>query len=168
MEANIKAEQHRGRHLGSSAARVLVFGAALAVIYFLGTSLFSAARSTALVRWVLHVLHRGGSDDLIVHYNDWLRWIAHYLQFFVLFLFLAVWPLRIRPLAAMVLCLLVAAADEGHQYFLPDRTCSLSDFELDSAGVVTAFVLAISAGRLQRRSQAAAAATAVRGEKASA
>jgi VanZ family protein len=101
-------------------------------------------------------------------FNNWLRWSAHYLEFFLLFLILAVWPLQIRPLPALLLCVLLAAADEGHQYFVPDRSCSLFDFELDSAGVLTAFVLAVSVRRLHGRSRAGTAIAAAPGEKASA
>jgi len=147
---------------------MLIFAALIAVTYLLGTSLFSHARSAALVQWALNALHYGGSSNRIKMFNNWLRWSAHYLEFFLLFLILAVWPLQIRPLPALLLCVLLAAADEGHQYFVPDRSCSPFDLELDSAGVVTAFVLAVSVRRLRGRSRADTAIAAAPGEKVSA
>jgi VanZ family protein len=168
VEANIKAEQRRGPSFGSSTARILIFGAVVAATYFLGTSLFSSVHSSQVVRWVLNAVRHGAADDQVLVFNNWLRWSAHYLQFLVLFLVLAVWPLRIRPLPAMILCLLLAAADEGHQYFIPDRTCSLFDFGLDSAGVITAFVLVVSVRRLRGRSRADTAIAVAPGEEASA
>jgi len=63
---------------------------------------------------------------------------------------------------------LLAAADEGHQYFIPDRSCSLLDLALDWAGAVTAFILVAAARRLRSRSRTAAAIAAGPGEEASA
>jgi len=168
VEVDTKADPRSGPNRGSRVTRTLIFAAVIAVIYFLGTSPFSHAHSAALVQWTLNALHYGSSPDRIEVFNDWLRWSAHYLEFFVLFLILAVWLLRIRPRSALVLCVLLAAADEGHQYFIPDRSCSLLDLALDWAGAVTAFILVAAARRLRSRSRTAAAIAAGPGEEASA
>jgi VanZ family protein len=134
---------------GTRWGRLLIFVAALALIYFLGTSLFSNRNSAALIRWTLeHVFHHSSSGQ-IFFLNNWLRWSAHYLEFFVLFLMLAVWPLRLSPLTALIITVALGAADEGHQYFIPDRSCSLSDLELDSAGAATAFILTVALRRIR-------------------
>jgi VanZ family protein len=129
--------------------RLLVFVAVVALIYFLGTSLFSNPKSAALVRWTLEHLSGHSSNYQIAIFNNWLRWTAHYLEFFVLFLMLAVWPLRLRPLTALIFVVALGAADEGHQYFIPDRSCTLFDFELDAAGAVSAFILTLTLRRVR-------------------
>jgi len=83
------------------------------------------------------------SGTQLLVYDSFIRWSAHYLEYFVLLLFL-VWALPLRPLTALIIAVTLAAADEGHQYFLPDRTCSLFDIEVDAAGAATAFILMIT------------------------
>jgi VanZ family protein len=121
-----------------------LFIVALASIYFLGGSLFSAARMTLLfyplMRLVFHVTDR----NQLYYWLTVVRYAAHYMEYFVLFLVLT-WLVRLRPLTALILCLILAVADEGHQYFLPDRTCSPRDIAWDSAGALTAYFLTIIA-----------------------
>jgi VanZ family protein len=166
VEPQTKPEHSLGSQGGGLVGRMLVIGALLAVTYFLGTSLFSNEHSIQLVRWVVDALRLSRPDQKITALNAGLRWTAHYLQFLVLFAAFAVWPLRLRPLTALLLCLALAAADEGHQYFLPDRSCSLTDLELDWAGTVTAFVFVLAVTRLRGRSRGAARILATAGEKA--
>jgi VanZ family protein len=134
---------------GTRWARLLIFLAALTLIYFLGTSPFSNRNSAALIRWTMEHLFHHNPKGQIFFLNNWLRWSAHYLEFFVLFLMLAVWPLRLRPLTALIITMAVGAADEGHQYFIPDRRCSLVDFEIDSFGAATAFILTLALRRVR-------------------
>jgi VanZ family protein len=156
VEIDTKADYGVGPNRGSRVSRMLILAALIAGIYFLGTSLFSNRRSAALVQGTFNALHYGSSRDQITVFNNRLRWSAHYAEFFVLFVLLTVWPLRIRPLSAVILCVLLGAADEGHQYFIPGRSCSPFDLKLDSAGAVTAFILVLAA-RHWRGSRTAAA-----------
>jgi VanZ family protein len=126
---------------GTQWGRLLIFIAALTLIYFLGTSPFSNRNSAMLIRWTMEHLFHHDPKGQIFFLNNLLRWSAHYLEFFVLFLMLAVWPLRLRPLIALIITVAVGAADEGHQYFIPDRSCSLVDFGIDSLGAATSFIL---------------------------
>jgi VanZ family protein len=128
--------------------RLCLFVAAIAVVYWLGTSLFSAARMKPLFYPLFSSLFHTNAEGPLFHYLSIVRWTAHYLEYFTLFLLL-VWLLGLRPLTALVLCVVLAAADEGHQYFLPDRTCSLRDLSFDAVGAATAFVLTIAARRLR-------------------
>lgn len=123
--------------------RLLLSIAAISTIYFLGTSFFSAARMRLLIDPVLGAIVRGDSGTQLLFFDNFIRWTAHYLEYFVVFLFL-VWALRSRPLTALVIAVALAVADEGHQYFLPDRTCSLLDIKVDAAGAATAFILMIT------------------------
>jgi VanZ family protein len=127
--------------------RMVLFVAALAVIYFLGTSLFSAARMGRLFYPMMKSVFHVSEPHQLFHYLTVVRLTAHYLEYFLLFLLLA-WLVGLRPLTALILCLILAGADEGHQYFLPDRTCSPRDLGFDTAGALTAFILTITARRI--------------------
>ena len=96
-----------------------------------------------LIDPVLGAIVRGDSGTQLLFFDNFIRWTAHYLEYFVVFLFL-VWALRSRPLTALVIAVALAVADEGHQYFLPDRTCSLFDIKVDAAGAATAFILTVT------------------------
>lgn len=134
--------------------RPLLFIGVASLVYFLGTSTFSAARMQLLVDPHLRSVFQIDSAGQLLQYIYRIRWAAHYLEFFVVFLFL-VWALRLRPLTALVITVAMGAADEGHQYFIPDRTCSLFDFKLDAAGATTAFILLIATRFLRGSSRPA-------------
>lgn len=128
--------------------RLCLLAAVVAMLYFLGTSLFSAARMKPLFYPWFRSLFGVSTEGQLFHYLSLVRWTAHYLQYFGLFLLL-VWVVGLRPLTALILCLAMSGADEGHQYFLPDRTCSLMDLKLDAAGAATAFILIAGSRRLR-------------------
>jgi VanZ family protein len=149
------AEQQRGPaggtlkfHLGWP-VRLAILTAVAIFVYVLGTSYFSAARMEPLFypyfRSLLHVTDSGQ----LFFYLSIVRWAAHFMEYFVLCLVL-VWFVGLRPVTAMVICIALGAADEGHQYFIPDRTCSLLDLKYDWAGALTAFLLSLAAIRLRR------------------
>ena len=128
--------------------RLCLFVAVVAMIYLLGTSLFSAARMEPLFYPFFRSTFHISTPGQLFYYLSIVRWTAHYLEYFVLLLLL-VWLVGLRPFTALILCLLLALADEGHQYFLPDRTFSLFDLKLDAAGAVSAFFLTIAIRRLR-------------------
>ena len=45
-------------------------------------------------------------------------------------------PMKERPYLALMLCVVYALTDEGHQVFVPGRTASLYDVALDSTGAL--------------------------------
>ncbi|HEY2105835.1 MAG TPA: VanZ family protein [Candidatus Binataceae bacterium] len=128
--------------------RLCLFVAVVALMYWLGTSLFSAARMQPLFYPILRSWFHVSAAGQLFYYLSLVRWTAHYLQYFGLLVFL-VWILGLRPLTALLLCLLIALADEGHQYFLRDRSFSLFDLKLDAAGAATAFILTIVTRRMR-------------------
>jgi VanZ family protein len=129
--------------------RLAILTAIAVLVYVLGTSFFSAARMEPLFypyfRSLLHVTDSGQ----LFFYLSIVRWTAHFMEYFVLCLVL-VWFVGLRPFTAMVICVALGAADEGHQYFIPDRTCSLLDLKYDWAGALTAFLLSVAAIRLRQ------------------
>jgi len=128
--------------------RLAIVLAVLALVYGLGTSKFSAARMEPLFYpYFRSLLHVSDSNQLF-HYLSIVRWTAHSLEYFALFALL-LGVIGLRPSTALALTVLVAFADEGHQYFLPDRTFSLIDLEFDAAGAVAAFLLSLAAVRLR-------------------
>lgn len=131
--------------------RLCLFVAVVVLVYWFGGSLFSAVRMEPLFYPFFRSLFHISAPGQLFYYLCIVRWIAHFLEYFFLFLLL-VWLLGLRPSIALLLCLLLALADEGHQYFLPDRSFAVFDLELDAAGAATAFVLTIAATRLRAAS----------------
>ncbi|GEM_PF-3025799 len=129
--------------------RLAVLTAVAVLVYVLGTSFFSAARMEPIFYpYFRSLLHVSDSGQLFF-YLSIVRWTAHFMEYLVLCLVL-VWLVGLRPFTAMVICLALGAADEGHQYFIPDRTCSLLDLKYDWAGALSAFLLSAAAIRLRR------------------
>jgi VanZ family protein len=126
----------------------MTFALVLALIYFFGTGRFSMVRTELLLEPVLKLWHPNHSASWTWSIVSRVRWTLHFLEFFVVFILLAVWPMRLRPLTALIVSLALAAADEGHQYFLADRSFSLFDLKLDAAGAATALVLTVAMRRL--------------------
>jgi VanZ family protein len=141
--------QRNGLPTLSWQVRLCVMIAVGALVYWLGTSWFSAKRMEPLFYPYFRSLLHAQTPVELFHYLSIVRWTAHFMEYFVLFLLLA-WLVGLRPLTALILCTVLALADEGHQYFLPDRTCSPLDIKLDVAGAFTAFVLTLIVRRLRR------------------
>jgi len=148
MEESREPTERTGSMRLSWPLRLCLLTAVVAVIYLLGTSLFSAARMKPLFYPYFRSLFHISAEGQLFYYLSIVRWTAHYVEYFVLLLFL-VWLVGLRPITALLLCLLLALADEGHQYFLPDRSFTLLDLEIDAAGAATAFVLTIATRRLR-------------------
>jgi VanZ family protein len=129
------------RLAGWAPVRIAAFIVTLAAIYFFGTGTFSMARTRLLVDPILHHLYPGLGSGQMYNIIARMRWTLHSAEYFVVFILLAVWPLRLRPLTALIVTIALAAADEGHQYFLPDRTCDLFDLQMDATGAMAAFLL---------------------------
>ena len=78
---------------------------------------------------------------------------AHFLIYVVLGNLLAVISYKrlkfsVRPLIAAAICLIYAASDEFHQYFVPGRSCELRDMCIDFSGAVTGILLLLLIIRL--------------------
>lgn len=54
----------------------------------------------------------------------------------------AAYSFRINSLSAFIYCVLFAASDEIHQYFVPGRSCELRDFLIDLAGAAAGIAMA--------------------------
>ena len=79
-----------------------------------------------------------------------VRKAAHFTEYGILFWLLVRGPMEQRPYLALMLCVVYALTDEGHQVFVPGRTASLYDVALDSTGALFSHFLttAISRTRL--------------------
>jgi VanZ family protein len=65
-----------------------------------------------------------------------VRKLAHFTEYGILFWLLIRGPMAERPYLALMLCVVYALTDEGHQVFVPGRTASLYDVALDSTGAL--------------------------------
>jgi VanZ family protein len=112
---------------------VLVWGA---VIFTLSTSAFSAVNTSRVIdpmlRWLIPGISAASVD--VVHML--VRKAAHFTEYGILFWLLIRGPMAQRPYLALMLCVVYALTDEGHQSFVPGRTASLYDVALDSTGAL--------------------------------
>jgi VanZ family protein len=112
---------------------VLVWGA---VIFTLSTSAFSAVNTSKMIdpmlRWLIPGISAASVD--VVHML--VRKAAHFTEYGILFWLLIRGPMAQRPYLALMLCVVYALTDEGHQVFVPGRTASLYDVALDSSGAL--------------------------------
>jgi len=112
---------------------VIVWGA---VIFVLSTSAFSAANTARIIDPILLWLFprlAGPAADVA---HALIRKAAHFTEYGILFWLLIRGPMEGRPYAALMLCVVYALLDEGHQAFVPGRTASLYDVALDSTGAM--------------------------------
>ncbi len=112
---------------------VMLWGA---VIFTLSTSAFSAANTSRVIdpilRWLIPTISPAAID--VCH--TLVRKSAHFTEYGILFWLLVRGPLAQRPYLALMLCVVYALSDEGHQVFVPGRTASLYDVALDSTGAL--------------------------------
>ncbi len=111
----------------------LIWGA---VIFTLSTSAFSAANTSRIIDPILRWLIPGISAASVDVCHTLTRKAAHFTEYGILFWLLVRGPMKERPYLALMLCVVYALTDEGHQVFVPGRTASLYDVALDSTGAL--------------------------------
>jgi len=107
-----------------------------ATLFFLSTSLFSAANTSRIIEPVLRWLLPAASAATISTLHGLIRKAAHFTNYGILFWLLIRGPMYGRPYTALALCVCYAMLDEGHQIWAPGRTPSLYDVALDSSGAL--------------------------------
>ncbi len=85
-----------------------------------------------ILRWLMPMASSGTIET--THY--FIRKLAHFSEYALLFLLLIRGPMRGRPGFALALCAAYALLDEGHQMLVPSRTPSLHDVALDFSGAL--------------------------------
>jgi VanZ family protein len=120
-----------------------VAGVCAAVIFGLGTSYFSLARTAPIIEPVIRWLIPGATPDTIYYWHVMIRWSAHFGEYAMLFAALALGPMRRRPLEALLVCVACASLDEGLQSLRPARSAMICDVALDSSGAAAAMLLAL-------------------------
>jgi len=124
---------------------VVVWGA---LIFTLSTSAFSAANTARIIdpmlRWLLPAITAASVE--VCH--TLIRKAAHFTEYGVLFWLLVRGPMAQRPYLALMLCVVYALTDEGHQAFVPGRTASLYDIALDSTGALFSHFLTTAIAEL--------------------
>jgi VanZ family protein len=112
---------------------VILWGA---LIFTLSTSTFSAANTGKIVDPLLRFLIPGITASSVDVGHMLVRKVAHFTEYGILFWLLVRGPMAERPYLALMLCVVYALTDEGHQVFVPGRTASLYDVALDSSGAL--------------------------------
>jgi VanZ family protein len=106
------------------------------IIFCFSTSIFSAENTSRIIDPILRFLMPWASAATIALWHGLVRKAAHFTNYAILFWLLVSGPLRTRPYAAFVLCIVYAMLDETHQIFVPGRTPTLYDVALDSTGAL--------------------------------
>jgi VanZ family protein len=124
---------------------VLLWGA---LIFTLSTSAFSAANTGKIIDPILRWLIPGISAASVDVGHMLTRKAAHFTEYGILFWLLVRGPMKERPYLALMLCVVYALTDEGHQVFVPGRTASLYDVALDSTGALFSHFLTTAIGEI--------------------
>ncbi len=115
-----------------------------ALIFILSTSAFTAVNTSRIIdpilRWLMPAITVASVD--VCH--ALIRKAAHFTEYGVLFWLLVRGPMARRPYLALMLCVVYALTDEGHQTFVAGRTPSLYDVALDSSGALFSHFLRIA------------------------
>ena len=106
------------------------------LIFTLSTSAFSAANTARIIDPALRWLIPGITAASVDVCHMLIRKAAHFTEYGILFWLLIRGPMAERPYLALMLCVVYALTDEGHQVFVPGRTASLYDVALDSTGAL--------------------------------
>lgn len=101
----------------------------------------SSEQSKSIVKVVAKIVNRITNDTkgFKIDVESIVRKIAHFILYFVLGILSAdafiAWGKKRRVFVwALVLCVLYAASDEIHQFFVPGRSMQLTDVLLDTLG----------------------------------
>ena len=126
----------------------------LIVAVVIGTTFFSSQNgpesdgiSQRLAVWLLSVLSLPTTGETLLRWNHVLRKAAHFSLYFCLGVGLTGLLCRQRRVprlsSALLLSVLYASLDEGHQRFSPGRAGNPADVLLDTCGAACGFVLTL-------------------------
>jgi VanZ family protein len=119
-----------------------------ALIFMLSTSAFTAANTSRIIDPILRWLLPGITAASVDLCHNLIRKAAHFTEYGILFWLLVRGPMVRRPYLALMLCVVYALTDEGHQAFAPGRTASLYDVALDSSGALFSHFLTTAIAEL--------------------
>jgi VanZ family protein len=115
------------------------------VIFGASTDAFSSEHTRRFIDPVLRWLFPSASQDSIFYMHHLVRKAAHFVEYFVFFVFIYRGIRRSRPgwhwgwaFAAWFIAALYSALDEFHQIFVASRGPSAWDSLLDSTGALVA------------------------------
>jgi VanZ family protein len=118
------------------------------LIFSLSTSAFTAANTASIIDSILRWLLPAASAASIDVCHNLIRKAAHFTEYGILFWLLIRGPMVRRPYLALILCVVYALTDEGHQAFVPGRSASLYDVALDSSGALFSHFLTTAIAEL--------------------
>ncbi len=119
-----------------------------ALIFTLSTSAFSAVNTAKVFDPIIRLVIPGISAAYVDVCHSLIRKAAHFTEYGILFWLLIRGPMADRPSLALMLCVIYALTDEGHQAFVPGRTASLYDVALDSTGALFSHFLTTAIAEL--------------------
>jgi VanZ family protein len=132
---------------------------AISVIAIESTESFGADHTSGPLRWLFEHVFGAISDRLWEHIHHFIRKSGHFVGYgLVALTWLRAWSMTLPHLGllkdallALLGTALVAASDEFHQSFLPNRTSSPWDVLLDCCGAVVMQLLCLLVMRVMSR-----------------
>jgi VanZ family protein len=127
----------------------LPVGLWLVVVSLTSSSSAAGSRTLALLQWLVSVFHLPLSHAQINEIHFFIRKTGHFCNYAILSLLIfrairdgaiSIWR-HTWMFLALLGTLLVASADEVHQYFTPGREGTWHDVVLDMCGALTAQVI---------------------------
>ncbi|MBI5198868.1 MAG: VanZ family protein [Nitrospirae bacterium] len=116
----------------------------MALIYLFSTSGFSEEDTATFLLPILNALFPEASQSTLSKIHSFIRKSGHFIEFAILSLLWVrtlrkVWEERHYPfyLVSFFLSVIYAIVDEFHQSFVSERTASLLDIFIDSAGAAS-------------------------------
>ncbi len=118
-------------------------------IFWMSTAMFGAQNTSSIIEPILRFLMPSISHRELEHLHFLIRKLAHLTEYFIsgLLLFRAfrggsdehhAWRWALYSFLVIVL---IAASDEYHQSFIPDRTSSIFDVGIDTVGGIAALAI---------------------------
>ena len=113
--------------------------AVLITIFFLSAQNGEESSSTSgfFTKLIEAVIGQPANESII-------RTLAHFCEFaglgFLMSNFIFSLKDKLKPILSILLSCAYAITDEIHQIFVPDRACQLSDFAVDTAGIILGVV----------------------------
>lgn len=109
--------------------------AVLVVIFLLSAQNGEKSSSTSgFFTELIEAIFGQPADEAII------RTLAHFCEYaglgFLMCNFIFALKDKLKPLLSILLSCAYALSDEIHQYFVPERACQLSDFAVDTAGII--------------------------------
>lgn len=144
------------KHFRNAIIYIIISIAIMGIIFYFSAenSQMSNTSSGNFKKIILNIISPVLPDKAVSFIMEYIRKIAHFTLYFSLGLSTALTAKEIHQfkyadrrvsvkayIYAFAFCIIYSVSDELHQYFVPGRSCKLTDVLLDSCGALTSILL---------------------------